>query len=450
MKVLLTIHQFFPDFSAGTEVLTYSVAKELIGRGHEVRILTGHPEQSTLSEDSCFEEYDYEGIHVYRYNHSYSQAVLHGSRMELDYDNKGAAGFFEKVLNEFRPDIVHFFHLSRLGSGLITKVVEKGIPAFLTPTDFWVICPKARMSYAGGQACLGPSESAGNCAMHLAAQPFGAFAESLVKLVPSVVGDLLVRSVQSVSSSGIRSLNEVRALGKRLPTNIHRLNLLNKLVVPNRTLERLLIRYGVDKRNIVLSAYGIKFDEVIVRKARVTAGAALRVGFIGTLASHKGCHVLLDAFQQLDKGIATLKIFGSESDFPDYSRNLRNSSENNPFIEFCGTFPNSSIGQVLSELDVLVVPSIWAENTPLVIYSAQAAGCPVLASDVPGIAEAIEDDVDGLLFERGNSQALYECLLKLVRAPDILERLSKNTRPPKSVVIYVDELLGIWEEGIRL
>ncbi len=43
MKILLTAHQFLPEFSSGTEVLTYEVATELIRLGHEVRVLTGWP-----------------------------------------------------------------------------------------------------------------------------------------------------------------------------------------------------------------------------------------------------------------------------------------------------------------------------------------------------------------------------------------------------------------------
>ncbi|WP_420651991.1 hypothetical protein, partial [Mesorhizobium japonicum] len=140
--------------------------------------------------------------------------------------------------------------------------------------------------------------------MHLAAQPLGAQAESLVKFIPSAVGDFLVRSVQDQKYFNLRSLNEVKALGKRLPTNIQRLNRLNKIVVPNRTLENLLLQYGVDRERVVLPAYGIKFDQSIVRSAKAVISSVLRIGFIGTLSSHKGCHVLLEAFQLLDKGSA--------------------------------------------------------------------------------------------------------------------------------------------------
>ena len=50
-KILLTVHQFFPQYAAGTEVLTYSVARELMKRGHIVHVLTGHPGRADLREE---------------------------------------------------------------------------------------------------------------------------------------------------------------------------------------------------------------------------------------------------------------------------------------------------------------------------------------------------------------------------------------------------------------
>jgi glycosyltransferase involved in cell wall biosynthesis len=59
-------------------------------------------------------------------------------------------------------------------------------------------------------------------------------------------------------------------------------------------------------------------------------------------------------------------------------------------------------------LDVLVVPSIWYENTPLVIYSAQAAGCPVIASNLGGIAEVKHHEDNGLLFKRARVEINFD------------------------------------------
>ena len=169
------------------------------------------------------------------------------------------------------------------------------------------------------------------------------------------------------------------------------------------------------------------------------------MGYIGTLATHKGCHILIEAFKALPAGQAILKIYGRMEDFPDYSSELKRLAENNEAIEFCGTFHNSKIGEVLADLDALVVPSLWYENTPLVVYSAQAARCPVVASDFPGLSAVIQDQVNGLLFEAGNPAALAKQLSRLINEPDFVERLSANSQQPKSTSSYVDELLNIWK-----
>jgi glycosyltransferase involved in cell wall biosynthesis len=65
-------------------------------------------------------------------------------------------------------------------------------------------------------------------------------------------------------------------------------------------------------------------------------------------------------------------------------KSLEESIIPNDNIKFCGTFPNKDIFTIFETIDVLIVPSVWFENTPLVIYSAQASNCPVIGSDLPG------------------------------------------------------------------
>ncbi len=145
MKILLTVHQFFPQYAAGTEVLTYSVARELMRRGHMVHVLTGHPSSADLCDEDRLDEYDFEGIHVYRFHHAYTPMGGQLSMIEVGYDNRLATTYFERVLERFRPNVVHFFHLNRLGTGLIEHAVRSGIPCFMTPTDFWTICPTGQL-----------------------------------------------------------------------------------------------------------------------------------------------------------------------------------------------------------------------------------------------------------------------------------------------------------------
>jgi glycosyltransferase involved in cell wall biosynthesis len=173
------------------------------------------------------------------------------------------------------------------------------------------------------------------------------------------------------------------------------------------------------------------------------------IGFIGTLSSYKGCHILIQAFKQLNLPSLQLKIYGSPVHFPDYSAELRSLAADNDAIEFCGTFPNDQIADVLGQLDVLVVPSLWYENTPLVVYSALAAHCPVLASDFPGMSEVVLHEQNGLVFPAGDINALAEQLRLLASSPDLLTSLSAGCKPPKSTVEYVNELEATYQADLQ-
>ena len=71
MKILLTVHQFLPEHSSGTEILTYSTARELINLGHDVRIFTGFPARESLNDNDRIDEYMYKDIKVTRFHHAY-------------------------------------------------------------------------------------------------------------------------------------------------------------------------------------------------------------------------------------------------------------------------------------------------------------------------------------------------------------------------------------------
>lgn len=448
MKILLTTHQFFPQFSAGTEVLTYSVAKELISRGHEVHVFTGYPSDADLHEDNRFDEYDYEGIHVYRFHHAYVSMAGQTSLIEVGYDNHLAAKYFSQILDRFKPVLVHFFHLNRLGTGLIDYAIRASIPTFMTPTDFWTICPTGQLVLGDGKLCSGPSTDAGNCVKHLALSTQKGLIGNITKWLPTVSLDILVKLTQAEVMPSYPNQIEVKAIGSRLTKNIIRLNQLKRIISPNSFMTKKLLQYGVSPNLIVQLAFGIDvLRQKEVKKMPRSTDQPLKVGFIGTLAPHKGCHVLIEAFNDLPYGQAVLSIYGKVDELPEYSMELKLLAANNDAISFCGTFHNYKIGEVLADLDILVVPSLWYENTPLVVYSAQAALCPVVASDFPGISEVIQDQINGLLFDAGDVKSLTKKLSRLIDEPNLVTKLSMNCKQPKPTSTYVDELLSIWADS---
>ena len=449
LRILLTVHQFVPDYSSGTEVLTFSVAKELIRRGHEVFVLTGYPARQQLPDSKRFDSYTIEGIVVHRFHHAYSPMGEQHVLSELEYDNQLSAGYFSHLVDVVRPDIVHFFHFSRLGVAMIEVARHKAIPAYYTPTDFWSVCPTSQLLLADGNVCLGPTTHSGNCIRHVAMITRWRNHAKLAKYLPNTAADWIARFAKSDTPPGFPFRPDIAALSRRAPFNISRLNALHGIVSPTRLMTDVLTRNGVDKRLIVQSAFGLDvsgFDNIT---RRFDAGRPLTIGYIGTLAPHKGCHVLIKAFRRLNNCRCKLKIYGSLTDFPDYVSELEALSAGNEEIDFLGTFPNAQIADVLSGVDVLVVPSVWYENTPLVVYSALAAKCPVVASDFPGLSETVRDGLNGLTFEPRNAEALANCLNRLIGEPDLIKTLSANCLMPKSISEYVDELLVLYKDTTR-
>ena len=132
----------------------------------------------------------------------------------------------------------------------------------------------------------------------------------------------------------------------------------------------------------------------------------------------------------LDPSLACeVSIYGDDPLNPEYATQLRASADGESRIAFHGTFRRSELPRVINELDVLVVPSTWTENTPLVLFAAQAAGRPVIGSDVAGISEVITDGVNGRLFEVGNATALSAVIADIVRDPSLLLPMAERATP---------------------
>lgn len=96
-------------------------------------------------------------------------------------------------------------------------------------------------------------------------------------------------------------------------------------------------------------------------------------------------------------------------------------------IEFRGEYKNSDIFQeVFLNIDCIVVPSIWAENSPLVIHEAQAFSVPVITADTGGMSEYVQHGINGYLFEHRNSESLKSIMEEAIRNRIELEKLGKR------------------------
>lgn len=447
MKILLTTHVFLPDYASGTEILTFHTAKELQSQGNEVEVCTGFPARPGLTDTQRFDSYEYEGIRVRRFLHDSAPMGGQSNVSEAEYNNLFFARWFRGHLRQFRPDIVHFFHLGLLSASAIDVCYELGIPMVMTPTDFWLICPNNQLRLPDNSLCRGPDRDSVNCMKHAVSNNQPRQVAWVFNHLPYRVVAAMIRGINRGAFHGAWFSPLVSALSRRAEFLKERMNKLDRVILPSRLMQEMLVTNGLGPDKAVLSRFGIRPTKPEERHPDVEG--RLRIGFIGGLSEHKGAHLLISAFRRLpDTATArlALKIYGRTDLNPKYHERLLRFAGDDQRIRFCGIFPNEQIGKIFAELDVLVVPSIWYENTPLVIYSAQAAGCPIIASNLGGMAEVVEHGKNGLLFRAGDVPGLAVALDRLANDRSLLRQLAANAIRPKSITDYVTELRIIYDE----
>lgn len=353
-----------------------------------------------------------------------------------------AVDLFERIVADFRPDVVHFFHFMRITMSPLASCRKLKIPVVMTPTDFWLLCPAVQLrDPVQGNFCSGPSRNAANCIRHFAVESVPRRMRGLTAAVPLLAYATAVSALRRLPPLPLLSLRRSVALANRPPQIRRLIGQVDHFFAPTRHMQRLLAAVSAPPEKISLTPYGIPVPSSRDRAAR-TRGRhrPLYLGFIGTLAEHKGAKVLLEALRKLPDADLRVNVYGSVADFPAYASELVALASADARVKMLGEFESDDIGVVLSQLDALVIPSLWHENVPLVMLEALAVGCPVIASDVSGVTDYILHGINGLLFSPGDSAALAIQIARLHDEPDLLPGLVKATTPPRSIDDYVSEI----------
>ena len=216
-------------------------------------------------------------------------------------------------------------------------------------------------------------------------------------------------------------------------------------VAPSADLASAFERFGLPGDRLRVSPYGLPGRQPAPRRQ---AGHPVRFGFVGTLVWHKGAHVLIEAARSLPADAFNLQLFGACTTFPQYVAELRTSARSQP-IAFEGPFPPERASEIYSRMDVLVVPSVWPENSPFVMHEAFQHGVPVVASRAGGISELVEDGVNGWLVEPGSAEDLGRIMRRLIDDPSLIGRASARTPRPVAIERNVTEWDSAYEAVIQ-
>lgn len=409
--------------------------------GHSVSVLCAESIDSGNRNEVLFRDEPYDGIPVRRLYFNWLKA---DDPQGAFYVRNPAVGHIvAESIRELKPDVIHITSCVYLSASAVTAACQSGVPVALTLTDFWFVCPRTSLLRSDQSLCDGRKD--GLTCQHCL---YGRtrtyrFLRTLPPRWRASVLRLTRRSPSFSRQSG--SLNLIHAVDARNEVFGKLLNEVDCIISPSRFLRGIFVASGIlTEDKIIYSPHGHKVELASAGKHK-TPSDLIRFGFTGNMIHYKGVDVLIAAFNKLERdGLACLNLYGEAEAI--FGQRLRSLASGNPAIHFHGPYQHTDLGKVLADIDVVVVPSVLYENAPLTIAEAFCADTPVIATDLGGMAEAVQHNLNGLLFRRGDAEDLACQMRRIIDEPGLLEQLKRGIPSVKTVGQEARNLEKLYKE----
>jgi glycosyltransferase involved in cell wall biosynthesis len=424
MKIVHLLGWYFPDSVGGTEVYVEGLCRRLRAAGHEVLIAAPDPRRTAP------DAYEHDGVSVFRYpisgdptrDESYHRVAM-----------KGSAHLF-RWLAEQRPDILHV-HSVKTGVGLpeFREARRLGIRVIATChlPSLGYMCRTGELMEGGKHPCDGivwPSKCAACSLTHVGLPPVASrlagaippWLGSGLRVLPGKVGTVLGMSALVV---------EYQKMQREL------FEIVERFVVLNETAYRMLVADGSPEQKLAINRLGVSQTSVIRKPgpdARPTQ-RPVRFGFAGRLHPAKGLLQIAQAVLTIPADVdfrLEIRAPVLDAGARTIDAQLRRLIGDDRRVHFEPAVPSSEIPRLLTELDVLLSPSLWFENGPTIALEAMAAGTPIIATRVGNQAELIEDGVNGRLVEAGSVRELAAAMLEAATSPETTIDVWRRALPP--------------------
>ncbi|MEQ8712198.1 MAG: glycosyltransferase family 4 protein [Cyclobacteriaceae bacterium] len=390
MKILYVVHQFFPEFKSGTEIVTLGLCRTLQLAGNSVTVFTCNFSDQTQGGSNYLRHHTYEGIPVYSVHRS-NLPDSSDISLESFAHNQEVVDLIKH--GEF--DICHVMHPMRMVP-IIELVIQFGIPYIVTLTDFFFDCYLVNRINYQNEYC--PSSEGGK---RCATTCLGGWDKK----------ELIERHKKAAK---ILSGAVFRACPSSFVKRVFERNYSN--------LEFNIIPHGMHFADIQPGLMQSNTDNEI-----------LTLGFIGSIIEIKGLHVLLDAFGKIDSQEIKLIVAGKLIPGTGYASNIESMINSDDRVEYMGEINHKEVFSILNEIDLLCMPSLVPEAASIAFSEAMICGTPVLGSDIGFIKESLEKSGAGVLAKRGDVEHWKTSIIKLIRSPQLLKEMSCKTTMPLRV-----------------
>lgn len=382
MRVLL-LSDLYPPVIGGIELHVRNVARGLAARGHDVAVATMHHEgQPSIERDGPIVVHRLRGS-IHRIDRAYGDVLR---RFAPPFPDPELVLGLSRIIRSERPEIVHGHNW--LTRSFLPLKRASGARLVVTLHDYGLVCAKRSLLYRGA-LCDGPA--LGKC-LGCAGRHYGAAKGVVITFGTFVTGPLERSAVDLFMpvSSAVATASRLDADGAAFQ------------IVPN---------FVPDEVAEQTTAPGQDGDPRLADEPYLL--------YVGALTEHKGVPVLLDAYRRL-KDPPPLVMIGTR--WPDSPRSFP------PGVTVLSDVPHDDVMRAWSRSLLGVVPSTFPDPCPTVAMEAMASGRALVASDIGGLPDLVEDGSTGLLVPAGDAGALASAIQRLVDDRATADRFGGNGR----------------------
>ena len=462
MKIIIA-NPYLSLSMGGGAILPRQMAHSLKSLGIDVTLLGLSLELST--DKTGFLRTEIEGIPSYmaptenflRYGHYPNYGLLR--------PNEPLKRAFARLLDESGVDLVHCISLIGLGP-LVEAAFERLIPCVYTTIDFGTVCLNQIQLYhdgtgyifsKNGERCAGPNASKCLICQKMRFSWPLFFLGAVMRYTTMrgwrrILGSTYVRLAENLTRFPLADYLVPMVADAR--EYMHKiLFMLSRCVSPSPAAREALERAGFPREQISDIVYGIADEALLKRKRR--PGLPLQdrdlfIGYFGSIAKHKGVHVLIDAFCQiaLENRVCLMLCVSGGHGVEDLLRDVRHRGTARQLIasdriQIYWNCANEEYFKHMAEVDVSVIPTLVCE-WPLVLLESLAQGTPCIVSEGHGMSHIVRPGISGECFEQGSVEALSQVILGLLRTPEQIGCWRKNLFIPYSQEQYARSLSGLY------
>jgi glycosyltransferase involved in cell wall biosynthesis len=434
-KILFALESFFPTHRAGTEVYVLNLCKYLISKGWEVNVIIATTEGT--------KDYSYEGIKVQTFDipKQANAAELNGL-----IPPRGIAHFIARI-KEINPAIIHFHSFGRaINSYHLKAAKELGIITAFTPHLGGNFCIKGDMRLMDKENCDGKVMEKRCLKCFLRSKGHHKLSASLLSYaIPQFLNyAFLKKKLPATFNIARHRKQELERIQQYADIVFSIAPWIQEAFVANGIHKAQLIPQGIspiffDNEGKILTTH---HSPLVAEPSR-----SIHFAFIGRMHPSKGFHLLQEAWESIKNDQVQLSIITNPSGGEtEYFKKHKAWAQQQDNIVWNEALSQQEVAQYLNKVDVLILPSISNEVSPLVILEAATRKIPVIGSDYIAIKGMIQHNKNGLLFKNGDVEHLKMQIQKCIHNNKLITTLSSNIKKPHSM----NEVAEIIEQSYKL